>query len=66
MTEASPYPLPQDVAQDIAGNGNTASNGLTLTINRTAPTVSITTSTPQTVNTESFTLTGTADAGSTC
>ena len=53
-----------DVAQDIAGNGNTASNGLTLTINRTAPTVSITTSTPQTVNTESFTLTGTADAGS--
>ena len=54
-----------DVAQDIAGNGNTASGNYTLTIDSTAPTVSITTSTPQTVNTASFTLTGTADAGST-
>ena len=53
-----------DVAQDIAGNGNTASNGFTLTIDSTAPSVSIT-NTPQSVNTESFTLTGTADAGST-
>ena len=53
-----------DVAQDIAGNGNTASNGFTLTIDRTAPSVSIT-NTPQSVNTESFTLTGTADADST-
>ena len=52
------------VAHDSAGNGNTVSDDYTLTIDRTAPTVSITTSTPQSVNTESFTLTGTADAGS--
>ncbi len=54
-----------EAAHDIAGNGNDASNGFTLTIDSTAPTVSITTNTPQTVNTESFTLTGTAEAGST-
>ena len=66
MTEASPYPLPQESAHDIAGNGNTASNNHSLTIDSTAPTVSITTNTPQSVNTESFTLTGGADeAGST-
>ena len=53
-----------DVAHDSAGNGNTASNNYALTIDSTAPSVSIT-STPQTVNTESFTLTGTADVGST-
>ena len=52
------------VAHDIAGNDNTASNDYALTIDSIAPTVSITTSTPQSVNTESFTLTGTADAGS--
>ena len=54
-----------DVAQDIAGNGNAVSDDYTLTIDRAASTVSITTSTPQSVNTESFTLTGTADADST-
>ena len=52
------------VAQDSAGNGNTASNNHSLTIDSTAPTVSITTNTPQTVNTASFTLIGDADAGS--
>ena len=45
------------VAHDSAGNGNTASSAYTLTIDSMAPGVSIT-STPQSVNTESFTLTG--------
>ena len=54
-----------EVAQDIAGNGNTASSNYALTINSIAPGVSISTRTPQTVNAASFTLTGTADAGST-
>ena len=53
-----------DVAQDIAGNGNGVSDDYALTIDSMAPSVIITTSTPQTVNTESFTLTGTAEAGS--
>ena len=54
-----------EAAHDSAGNGNTASSAYTLTIDSTAPAVSITTNTPQSVNTESFTLTGTADADST-
>ena len=53
-----------EAAHDIAGNGNIASNAYALTIDSMAPGVSITT-TAQSVNTASFTLTGTADAGST-
>ena len=52
------------VAQDIAGNGNVASNNYALTIDSTAPSIFISTRTPQTVNTALFTLTGTADADS--
>ena len=64
MTEASSYPIAAGVAQDIAGNGNVASNNYALTIDSTAPSIFISTRTPQTVNTALFTLTGTADAGS--
>ena len=64
MTEALPYPLPQGLPQDIAGNGNVASNNYALTIDSTAPSIFISTRTPQTVNTALFTLTGTADADS--
>ena len=51
-------------ATDAAGNTSDATDAVIITLDSTAPGVSIT-STPQSVNTESFTLTGTAEAGST-
>ena len=64
MTESVTVSIAAGVAQDIAGNGNVASNNYALTIDSTAPSIFISTRTPQTVNTALFTLTGTADAGS--
>ncbi len=54
-----------NAAQDLAGNGNTESNIYTLTIDSTAPIVSITTPIERTVYTSSFTVRGTAEADST-
>ena len=51
-------------ATDVAGNESEVSGPVTITLDRTAPAVAIDTL-AQTVNTASFTLTGTAEAGST-
>ena len=52
------------VAMDAAGNLNTVFGGFELTIDSTAPAVTITT-TAQTVNDAAFTLAGTVEAGAT-
>ena len=52
-------------ATDQAGNTSGVSNSVTVTLDTVAPTITITTTTPQTVKTAAFTLAGTVEAGAT-
>ncbi len=52
-------------ASDVAGNTSDATAAVNITLDTAAPTITITTTTPQTVKDASFTLEGTTEAGST-